>query len=456
MKITIHNLLDQTFVLHLQKEEHDETSEIAFIWRTESEDSLSLKILETETGSVYDVLKGADIATHDDDIIAQFEEQKSAIIEAENAGIEFTEEQEIVDDGTPFDPEEIRVDTKQFSVSFINELIEAGEIDLSPDFQRHFVWKDLEKRSRLIESIMLRIPLPVFYLSQDKEGKFQVVDGLQRLSVINQFLTNKFKLTNLEYLEDQEEKYYEHKTKDNIDAKYKRRISQTQLTVNVIDPQTPTRVKFEIFKRINQGGKPLDPQEIRNCMISKSARDLLRELTKSESFLNATNNGINPLRMQDQEMVLRFIGFYYEKQLNRIKYKGAMTSFLDDLVDMLNHATEQELAEIKRLFYLAMDNALHLFGKYAFRKCNTNHLLPNARKQFVNKSIFTAWSVHLSQFSKEYIQQFPQGYLALPLAKKIESDPEYYRSITEGTNSIQRMDYSFKVAKEITDQFLKK
>ncbi|HBM4598798.1 TPA: DUF262 domain-containing protein, partial [Listeria innocua] len=103
----------------------------------------------------------------------------------------------------PYDPNLIRVDQKQFTIENSVSKIGNKEIDLNPDFQRKFVWTDITRKSRLIESILLRIPLPVFYLSEDEDGVYHVLDGLQRLTVLNSYLNNEFRLKNLEYLEEE-------------------------------------------------------------------------------------------------------------------------------------------------------------------------------------------------------------------------------------------------------------
>ena len=106
---------------------------------------------------------------------------------------EFTEAQEI----TPYNPDDIRVHQKQFSIKFIEEMIENGDIDFTPDFPRNFVWNSIQK-SKLIESLLLRIPLPIFYFAEDKEGRLTIVDGLQRLTTIKEFMNNEFPLNHLE------------------------------------------------------------------------------------------------------------------------------------------------------------------------------------------------------------------------------------------------------------------
>ena len=210
---------DDRFEITLEVSVPDkQRKDIKVSWHS-SDSEVMLAILEMNNDEI-EVIKDTRIITDDEDIKAQFAEQRFELekekLESTASGIEpttendtFISKQEI----RPYNPDLIRVDTKQFTVHQISKLIQDGDIDFSPDFQRHFVWKEIEKKSRLIESIMLRIPLPVFYFAQDEQGKFQIVDGLQRLTVIRDFLNNKFKLKHLEYLKDSEDKFFSLKEK---------------------------------------------------------------------------------------------------------------------------------------------------------------------------------------------------------------------------------------------------
>lgn len=450
---TLDNNEEKEMKISLKSQEPENLEQgISRVWKS-TEHDVFLTIYENDDGSVSKLEKDNKIITEQDLLISQFLDQKQTIIETESSGIEFNDETVPLEEPQPYDPELIRVDTKPFSLKQTFELIEEGDIDLSPDFQRNFVWKEIGKKSRLIESIMLRIPLPVFYLSQDREGKFQVVDGLQRLTVIKQFLKNEFKLKNLEYLKDCEGCYFDKESSNNkLDPKYIRRITQTQLVMNIIDPQTPVRVKFEIFKRINLGGQPLKPQEIRNCMASTSIRKFIKTLTNSNEFKEATNYSVNPMRMEDQELILRFVGFYYIEYIKKepFKYNGNMEIFLDDTLDLLNKEQPAILSDIKNAFLNAMNNAHHLFGDFAFRKCTKEHFEPGARKQFINKSLFTSWSVLLAQFESKILQEIiSTKALNNTLAAEIESNSSFYYAITNGTNDLSRLNLSFDTARKI-------
>ena len=206
----------------------------------------------------------------------------------------------------PFDPAKIRVEPKMMVISLLLERIKRNEIDLSPAFQRKAgIWKNPQK-SRLIESLLIRIPLPAFYMDGGDENCWLVVDGLQRLSTMKSFVLDKtLKLTGMEFL-----KKYNDNTFDGLPRNLQHRILETQVTVFLIQENTPPEVKFNIFKRINTGGLPLSSQEIRHALYQGSDRRTARflsDLVASSEFENATNGSIKDDRMGARECVLRFL-----------------------------------------------------------------------------------------------------------------------------------------------------
>lgn len=322
------------------------------------------------------------------------------IIEQEQSGTEFETDEDIIN---PYNPDDIKVSPKQFSLKLIKEMVDSKDLDLNPDFQRHMVW-DAKRRSRLIESILLRIPLPMFYFSEDKEGKLAVIDGLQRISAINDFMNNKFALKDLEYLQDNcEGKYYK-----TLEPKYIRWFNLTQIFGNVIDPSSPYKVKYDIFKRINTGGKPLNNQEIRNCLASQGLRETLKQMVSLKEFKKATDNGIKPTRMDDEEVALRFILFRRlmteDKKID--KYNGYMDASLNELTEKLQLESTDNLSIYITKFSIAMNNAEYLFGsKYAFRKVKIKDIQPNAWKQLINKALFVSCSVLLADYDPEKVRR---------------------------------------------------
>jgi len=431
-----------------------------------SGDDYSISILTDEENKIKSIEKGNNIRSPHDAINDEFEmiitELSERKQENKNAGIEDTDEDsEVISELKPYDPELIRVDTKSMSISYVLEMMdgEHNDLDLSPDFQRNFVWTDITRKSRLIESILLRIPLPVFYLSQDNDGKLQIVDGVQRLTVIKDFLKNEFKLKNLEYLQDCKGCYFNKNDTKNLDPKYIRRINQTQLIFNIIDPQTPHKVKFDIFKRINTGGKPLNNQEIRNCLASPRIRSMIKELSSSNEFTEATFGSVSSIRMADEELVMRFLGFYYIKILGdeKLKYKGGMKLFLDETLELLNNEKDEEKFNmIRNAFFNSMKIAEYLFGEYAFRKCKCEHIKPNARKQLINKSLFTSLSVLLSNFDYNEVKNKNEKRCLLePFALELDNNQDFYNAITIGTNDQKRIGLTFLTVQKIITDHLK-
>ena len=368
-------------------------------------------------------------------------------LERRQEGFDESEDNE-AEEPQPYDPKKINIRNERWSLSHVYDLINKyEEIDLSPDFQRNFIW-DRKRRSQLIESLMLRIPIPAFYLSETETGKFQVVDGLQRLSTIRDFFGNKFYLKGLEYLKEQEGRYFRDIGQDKgIDRSFVRTIQLTQINVNIIEAKSPAKVKYDVFRRVNTGGKPLNNQEIRNCMAEKDTRYFINELAFSDIFKKATGNSVKTTRMQAQEMVLRFISFWHERIVHSPgwEYTGNMTGYLDNSLERMNRNKTKNHEEIRQAFHWGMQNAYHLFGKYCFRKCLPEHLLPGAKKQLINKSLFTTWSVLLSQFPPNMIVS-KTGFeaFAKTLADYLKNNEEYYQVVSYRTNDKKSIDTAFK------------
>lgn len=417
-----------------------------------------LEVRLTPTGEIAEIIYGSDIfASTYEEICDAFINALAEIARSEAGGIEYADqalEAAANDDPFPYNPESIRVDTKPFNISLVYEMIKEGDINLSPDFQRQFVWTDLGTRSRLIESLMLRIPLPVFYLAQEPNGRFHVVDGLQRLTVIKQFLDNSLRLRSLEYLKEEEGKIFQSEDpKKCIDQRYRKRILQTQIMTNIIDPQTPSNVKFDIFRRINQGGRPLNAQEIRNCMSSPAARACLHQLASSEEFQRATLGSVGSVRMQDHELVLRFVAFRLSQMGQIPSYQGNMERFLDRATEQLNK-DQKSFKMIDSDFRTSMLNNTHLFGEFAFRKCSLADLTPFARRRLMNTSLFTTWSVVLSDYNVEKVKSLSTGFFSSILAEELAKDPILYDAVSVGTNDVRRLNYAFTKARDICREHL--
>ena len=453
MEISINN--NKTVILNPVRKNSDNNKNIFEL--RDNANALWMEI-EIVNGTPNILFKDNRIDEDETNLSIKLDELILKIIEAEQSGTEVSET-ETIDYSNPFNPEDIKVHAKQFSLRLISDMIDEGDIDLSPDFQRNLVWSSFQK-SRLIESILLRIPLPMFYFSEDNVGRITIVDGLQRLSTIKEFMENKFPLRNLEYLKDScEGKYYKDSgKKKGIDPKYLRWFNQTQFSVNVIDSSSPSKVKYDIFRRINTGGKPLNNQEIRNCLSGKELRDTIREMANLEEFKNATDYSIKPTRMEDQEVAMRFILFYrFIEQDGTINgYNGYMNPSLDYLPEELSNYSKEDLKKYVFLYSNAMRNAEYLFGrKFAFRKVRLNDIKPNSYKQLINKALFVCWSILLADYNPEQIKKSNEEMVLLePLAKNIEEDIDLLNFLSYGTNGKSNLLYVFNSAKKIINEYL--
>lgn len=412
-------------------------------------DFLLIFYVEPATLKIKDIKKGPNIRSTDIELRQQFSEllfEESIardITEKEGFDNALESETENFEKFNPYNPKLIRVDQKNFSIFQINQMIQNGDIDLTPDFQRHFVWNDITRKSRLIESLLLRIPLPVFYFAQDEEGLFQVVDGVQRLTVIHSFINNEFRLKNLEYLSECEGKWYNNPSlsKDSsLNNMYIRRIDQSQLFINIIDPQTPSKVKYDIFKRINTGGKALNNQEIRNCLAAPRTRTLLRSLSQSEEFLTATKGSISPVRMADEELILRFIAFYLIDTGNSTikEYRGGMDEVLDETVNILSTAPAEIFSSIRKNFVIAMTNSYSIFGDNTFRKVRN-----------INKSLFLGLSRILRKYSCCEVNTWNKKAIQSALQQEIESNYEFSNALSMATNDARNIFIVYRTLQSI-------
>ncbi len=341
----------------------------------------------------------------------------------------------------PFDPTQIRIATREPSVDIVMERIRRGEIDLAPDFQRSGDIWPRGTQSRLIESILLRIPLPVFYMAADPDDNWQVVDGLQRLGTLRNFILDKrLRLRGLEYLGQFEGHGY-----DQLPRPMQRRITETQLSCHVIEPGTPPEVMFNVFKRINTEGKPLVGQEIRHALNPGPARDLLRELAGSAEFLRATDGTVNPRRMADRECVLRFLAF---RSLGDDSYGGKLDDFLMSAMKHLNGAPARH-PPLREDFRRAMSLAWDLFGKQAFRKPNRSGY--KRWRSPVNKPLFESLGVALAEVPEDRVEELRgrKGEVAAALRALMDDDEKFFEGISVGTQTTRQVKIRFGRMREL-------
>lgn len=379
-------------------------------------------------------------------------------LEAEEAGFDYefenVENDEEEENEQPFDAEKIRVDQQMLSVKYMLELMEQNLIELNPGYQRRRVWKDNKRKSLLIESLMLRIPIPAFYFYENEDGQYQVIDGQQRLTTIKEFVNGEFRLSGLEYLGKE---YNKRKFKD-LDTKYIQRIYRTQIAVNILDARSPKNVIYDIFRRVNTGGINLNPQEMRNAICKQEVRDFLVKSTRNENYIMATRARVKDDRMDSQELVLRFYAFYkaynYEKNVLYYDYSN-IAAMLDDAIENLNTINSEKREKLYQKFDLAMIRSYEAFGKYAFSKIQREGRGVRRNLDYINKSLFSSFSVLLLNPEFDHVNiKAHQEKLLLGLADALE-DHYYTNSITIGTGDKRNVYTNFEYSRKVLEECLK-
>lgn len=341
-----------------------------------------------------------------------------------------TDEEEITE---PFNPKDVDIITQPMVISNIIDQLKYGDILLEPDFQRcPDLWNPTQQ-SRLIESLMIRIPLPSFYFDSTDDDKLIVVDGLQRLYAIKKFMVldlndkDRLALTGLEYLKE-----YEGKKFEDLPSSIQRRIKTQSLTAYVIRPGTPDKVRTSIFTRINTGGLTLTPAEIKNSVYRGQAANLLKELAHSEEFVKATRKRIDPNRMMDCEFVNRFLAFYL---LGTEQYSGNLEDYLNEVMIRLRKESKSTIEKCRIDFLKAMKYIANIFGEIAFRK-----ITANGRYGRLNKPLYDAITVNMAKLSeKECEQLLVKKDKLLEEYDKLLKDKKFVNIITSGTAAIDNV-----------------
>ena len=290
------------------------------------------------------------------------------------------------------DSSKISIMPKTLSVEAIVKKLKYKEIDLDTEFQRkRSLWTETVK-SQLIESLMIQLPIPPMYFDARDTNKWKIIDGLQRLCTLNEFLLEKkWRLTNLEYLAD-----YNNCIMDDLPRIYQRRIEEGQLAFYLILPETPEEVKYSLFKRINTPGLKLEPQEIRHALFQGKATKLLKELAETELFRKATGNDVPSSRMQDREMVLRYLALHY---LGPNAYKNcSIDEYLNKAMAFLNEQDDNFIEQCKALYFESLECVYGIFGRYAFRR------ISKIREQDIkpiNTALFEGWVNGISKLNAQ-------------------------------------------------------
>ena len=340
---------------------------------------------------------------------------------------------------------EVHVTKKDFSVFELARKYKKGDLILDVSFERKLVWKERQK-CELIESILMGVPLPIFYFKQLENGKFVVVDGKQRLSTLFEFLDDKFALKNLKILDFLNKK----KFSDLINefGIYQTQLEDYQVYSHVILPPTPDRILFDIFDRVNRGGTKLNKQEIRNALYQGNGMDMIHNITKGETFERVTRiQNKKESRMKGAYLLTRYFAFYL--YINRYlwnggepyKYNGDMDEFIEVTLKYLNKCSDEELLRLWSLTDYALNNAYFYLERAAFRKRENSP---------INMNLFETTLIVMSRV------KFKDNDIREDIAEKIRNviDSEEFNSyIGNGRDSVQNVIGRFNMMLKIAEEY---
>lgn len=334
----------------------------------------------------------------------------------------------------PFNPNEIDIETPPFTVGYLVDMMEHDEINMNTDFQREANLWSPEKQSRLIESILLGLPLPAFYFDTSNP-QWDIIDGLQRCCSIQNFCVNKeLRLTGLEFLgEKNGKKYLEGVGFDDLDRTLQRSIITRPITVNLIK-KAHRKVRYILFKRLNTGGLELKDPEIRNAIFQGKVANTINDMAKFPEFIMATGGRVPTKRMQDRDFVSRFIAFYLIGYQN---YQPGLDDFINTSMEMLE---EEETKRLKEDFKKSMNLAFDIFNNDAFRK---RFDLTDGRKP-LNKAYFEVIAVTFSKLNEEEekLLRSNQNILKANLIELMNST-RYAKALSGGTGTKDSVNVRF-------------
>jgi hypothetical protein len=330
----------------------------------------------------------------------------------------------------PLDDIMVRKDTR--NVGDVVKRIAAGRYVMNPDFQRDFVWPP-DKQSKLIESCVMRIPLPVLYVAEGEDGRITVVDGLQRLSTFNAFLSNKLRLSGLGKSHPLEGKRFA-----DLPIHLQERIEDTQLTLYILDKDAPEAARLDIFDRVNSG-IPLSRQQMRNALYNGPATQWLATMADHPSFLSATGETLSKATMRDREAINRFAAFHV---LGWDSYYGDMDLFLARALGTINKWSSEQIQQLTFNFVTAMEYNEFLFGRHAFRKSLVEQS-ESAPRSVINISMFDIFSFYLARTPEDQITH-SHSTLKHAVVNIMHSD-RFINAITYSTNSTVQVRARFEI-----------
>lgn len=344
---------------------------------------------------------------------------------------------------------------KDFSIREFLSMKREGELVLQPEYQRNFV-ATTQIASRLVESILMDVPIPVIYLAEEKDGSFSVIDGQQRLTSFISFVEGKFpndtefKLSGLKVLSELNRKSF-----SQLDKEQQTKIKTTTIHSIIIKKESNEDIKFEIFERLNTGATKLNEDEIRNTVYRGDYIKLLAELSKNETFHGLVRKDNFKNRMIYRGMILRFLAVSEKSYLN---YKSSMKQFCNkELRDNRDLSTEKA-KEYRDRFNHCVDLVKIIFGEYAFRRyIPGSEESPNGRwaDNQINMALFDLQMVGFRNYSKNQVLA-KADYIREAMLDLMINNDEFQTLIAYKTSDTQNVHRRFRTWLDTLEEIIGK
>ena len=346
---------------------------------------------------------------------------------------------------TPYRPSDIRIDTLPMNVGDLMEMLEAQWINFDAEYQRR---KDLwphKLQSRLIESILLGLRLPAFYFEELSRRNWNIIDGLQRCCTIYNFCIAKtLNLSGLEFLGDT----FNGKGYNDFSFEVRRDFRMLPITVHLLAKGTPSPVKYILFQRLNTGGMPLTPQEIRTGVFPELA-PIISRMAESKDFQRVTGGKIPKERQEDKDFVSRFIAFYLFGYEN---YQPDIESFIKKAMLNLQKESSQKIEKMVSDFKKALIISEKIFGDDAFRK----RMSRNDPRKPLNKAYFEVLTTTFATLNEDDEKcLISKKDLLIDNLIVLMNNDSFINAITAGTGRIERVRTRFKGVEKAINATLK-
>lgn len=321
---------------------------------------------------------------------------------------------------SPYDP----------PVKSLVQEIKDGELIVRPSFQRSGVW-DVVRKSKLVESILLNIPIPTLFFAEDDDKSKVVVDGQQRLLALKEYIENRFALKGLEVLNPLNGKNF-----DDLTERQQRIISNRTLRCLVISARSDSEIRFQVFERLNQGGVPLNAQEVRHCVYRGALNDLLHELKYHPTWLSLLGKQEPHSRMVDCELILRF--FALRNSLPN--YSPPLKTLLNEYMRKMRKCDAEERNQLSSAFVAAITAVHEAFGSNAFRRGVVENQGALAWDKSVNRAVLDIQLLILEGVDAAQIQAL-DGEVARRFTKLCTDDEVFADSVSRATADRSRLRY---------------